>query len=298
MTVDEVLTELSQCDGYFPQTAVVAAVEQKEAITPRLLAYLQQLVELGEDIDESFDDRLTLFAVFLLAQFREVAAYPLIVRLASDWEGSAEYHFGDAITEGLSRILASVCHGDIALIKKLIEDNRNDEYVRSAALHSLVTLYTEHVLSREDILVYFKHLFRLHPVREPGHLWNALVQCSSAFRFTELLPDIRCAYEEELVDPFFASLASIEKDMLSEFDDLEDLRHDKYFITDTAKELSGWAMFQPKKKPFLPPSVDSYLSDDRYFHGGGTVVRAETKVGRNDPCPCGSGKKYKKCCMS
>jgi len=26
------------------------------------------------------------------------------------------------------------------------------------------------------------------------------------------------------------------------------------------------------------------------------VVRQETKVGRNDPCPCGSGKKYKKCC--
>ncbi len=26
------------------------------------------------------------------------------------------------------------------------------------------------------------------------------------------------------------------------------------------------------------------------------VVRDEPKVGRNDPCPCGSGKKYKKCC--
>ena len=26
-----------------------------------------------------------------------------------------------------------------------------------------------------------------------------------------------------------------------------------------------------------------------------TVVRSEPKVGRNDPCPCGSGKKYKKC---
>jgi preprotein translocase subunit SecA len=25
-------------------------------------------------------------------------------------------------------------------------------------------------------------------------------------------------------------------------------------------------------------------------------VRAQKKVGRNDPCPCGSGKKYKKCC--
>ena len=26
------------------------------------------------------------------------------------------------------------------------------------------------------------------------------------------------------------------------------------------------------------------------------VVRAEQKVGRNEPCPCGSGKKYKQCC--
>ena len=27
-----------------------------------------------------------------------------------------------------------------------------------------------------------------------------------------------------------------------------------------------------------------------------TTVRKEAKIGRNDPCPCGSGKKYKKCC--
>lgn len=27
-----------------------------------------------------------------------------------------------------------------------------------------------------------------------------------------------------------------------------------------------------------------------------TTVRKEKKIGRNDPCPCGSGKKYKKCC--
>ncbi len=28
------------------------------------------------------------------------------------------------------------------------------------------------------------------------------------------------------------------------------------------------------------------------------VVRGEPKVGRNDPCPCGSGKKFKQCCLS
>ncbi|MCL2493664.1 MAG: SEC-C metal-binding domain-containing protein [Clostridiales bacterium] len=27
-----------------------------------------------------------------------------------------------------------------------------------------------------------------------------------------------------------------------------------------------------------------------------TVRRSGAKVGRNDPCPCGSGKKYKNCC--
>ena len=26
------------------------------------------------------------------------------------------------------------------------------------------------------------------------------------------------------------------------------------------------------------------------------IVVKEKKIGRNDPCPCGSGKKYKKCC--
>jgi preprotein translocase subunit SecA len=30
---------------------------------------------------------------------------------------------------------------------------------------------------------------------------------------------------------------------------------------------------------------------------GTTQRRTDDKVGRNDPCPCGSGKKYKKCCM-
>ncbi len=29
-----------------------------------------------------------------------------------------------------------------------------------------------------------------------------------------------------------------------------------------------------------------------------TTVHTGPKVGRNDPCPCGSGKKYKKCCIN
>ena len=36
--------------------------------------------------------------------------------------------------------------------------------------------------------------------------------------------------------------------------------------------------------------------NDRTAAAVKTVVRDIPKVGRNDPCPCGSGKKYKKCC--
>ena len=41
--------------------------------------------------------------------------------------------------------------------------------------------------------------------------------------------------------------------------------------------------------------------DDRWFFLDGDNVKAKpatrgAKVGRNDPCPCGSGKKHKRCC--
>lgn len=46
---------------------------------------------------------------------------------------------------------------------------------------------------------------------------------------------------------------------------------------------------------------ESAIEIARYFRKHGpspvrSVMRAAPKIGRNDPCPCGSGKKYKKCC--
>ena len=38
------------------------------------------------------------------------------------------------------------------------------------------------------------------------------------------------------------------------------------------------------------------LYDRRVAGEHGRPTRTASKVGRNDPCPCGSGKKYKKCC--
>ena len=47
---------------------------------------------------------------------------------------------------------------------------------------------------------------------------------------------------------------------------------------------------------FLAPVLDSLTDEPRVFGDGYTVIRSEPKVGRNEPCPCGSGRKFKKCC--
>lgn len=44
------------------------------------------------------------------------------------------------------------------------------------------------------------------------------------------------------------------------------------------------------------PRQPRQVSENKYDDGTKKPVRKDAKVGRNDPCPCGSGKKYKKCC--
>lgn len=48
---------------------------------------------------------------------------------------------------------------------------------------------------------------------------------------------------------------------------------------------------------FVQPPKERKAVENLYQEGGPKQpVRRESKIGRNDPCPCGSGKKYKKCC--
>jgi preprotein translocase subunit SecA len=56
-------------------------------------------------------------------------------------------------------------------------------------------------------------------------------------------------------------------------------------------------------KEEIDAAGDDYAANERDYHdpsGGGTAIKQEPikvgpKIGRNDPCPCGSGKKYKQC---
>ena len=64
-----------------------------------------------------------------------------------------------------------------------------------------------------------------------------------------------------------------------------------------------WAFYEPeqilqRQERWLRESEwESASFDDEPPGAQEPFVRGQSKVGRNDPCPCGSGLKYKKCCM-
>jgi SWIM/SEC-C metal-binding protein len=56
-------------------------------------------------------------------------------------------------------------------------------------------------------------------------------------------------------------------------------------------EKNGWE-YTIELKPKEPEDI----ADLEILLNWPKPIKAEKKVGRNEPCPCGSGKKYKKCC--
>lgn len=54
---------------------------------------------------------------------------------------------------------------------------------------------------------------------------------------------------------------------------------------------------QETEKDCLNISADSVLKRSERLSDQMTIIRTGPKLGRNDPCFCGSGKKYKKCCL-
>jgi len=47
----------------------------------------------------------------------------------------------------------------------------------------------------------------------------------------------------------------------------------------------------------LEPDKPENISDIEKLLNPSSPVKVALKIGRNEPCPCGSGKKYKKCCI-
>jgi hypothetical protein len=273
----DILRQLKRYNGTFPRKALQAAVANREQITPELLAILDYTRQNAESLLEQPNTMGHLYAMYLLAQFRDERAYPLLVDLFSIPSETVVDLTGDVVTEDLGRILASVSGGDTSLMATLAENRQANEWVRSAALDGLVVLAARGAKSRDDILTYFQSLFQEKLEREESVVWSSLVDLSTDLYPDMVYEDIKQAYAGNLVDPMFIGLDNVDQVLAQGKDKvLADLRTNQRYtlIEDTIKEMEWWACFRPQERP----------------------TQRKKKVGRNDPCPCGSGLKYKHCC--
>jgi uncharacterized protein DUF1186/SEC-C motif-containing protein len=335
MEVKEILEEFRQDDTRFPREAMLGAIEKREEIIPHLLQIIEETIARAGEIADDPSNMAHLFALYLLAQFRERRAYPSIIRLFSLPAETVDQIGVDFLPAGLGTVLASVAGGDPSLIKELVEKRDASIWARMGALWAIPAMVGAGELSREAALAYFQELIQGKLEREPlpavGELWEMLIRIATALHPEEIYPDIKLAYEAGLLENGIISLGEV--DQLLAGDKQEALRSLPYgyqVVTDAIAEMDWWECFddedddeeeieeeQEELAEFdLPPSLlnptesisrsellEAILPfpveppwDPEDDQPAPTIVREAHKVGRNDPCSCGSGKKYKKCC--
>lgn len=297
LTPDQILAGLSIERDTQPLLGFAAAERHRDEMVGPFL----QAIERGLNDPKGTppgDAMLFSYALAFLAKWREPRAYPLVIRWLSLPDGEPYDIGGDTVTEWGSRLLASVCDGNLEPIKQLILNREADEFCRSAAMDALAVMVAWGERSLEEVTDYFLWLAREGLEREDSHAWNSLAQACADIGAVPVFAELRRAYDEGLIDPGFIGP--------EEFDHVETeprggpiarFRQDHAPFTDVARETRWWNSFYQARKAQQTEAESELFeglepADYREFQ----PYIAPPKTGRNEPCPCGSGKKFKKCC--
>lgn len=249
MEISHILEDLAYDEGVLPREAIEAAIVKHNQITPYLLQILEDASNRITEVsnDESYQGHL--YAMYLLAQFRETRALPLITRLFSFAGEVSHMIAGDVLTEDLSRILASVCD-DVSLIKDLIEKPEVNAFVKAACISSFVCLVGAKKLSREYAIHYFGELLNYRLEKKPSFAWETLVASICALYPIELFHPIHKAFQMNLIDKTFISMDDvgtiIKEDSIESC--LETLYSSTKLIHDTLEEMEKW--LEAPSEPF------------------------------------------------
>ncbi|MBI2792219.1 MAG: DUF1186 domain-containing protein [Gammaproteobacteria bacterium] len=288
-TIDDILDDLDYLLAGFPEAAIEAAIEKQNEMIPILLDILDDALK-DYDLLES-DCLAPIYAMYLLAKFREKRAFPKIIEILELPDQSAELILGpDGVTDyGIKNIIASTFDGDLKRIYNLIEDRKAFEYSRSAGINVLLALYATNQISYESVIEYYNHLIHGGLEKPQLLLWSILACSIMDLYAIELYDPMMAAFNEGLVDTDFIKQKHFEEHFKENIAAVrkEWLYNCYHIIEDLPKEMSWWACFKEEQERQVE------------FMGSSNALsnRNAQKLGRNDQCHCGSGKKYKKCCL-
>lgn len=99
-------------------------------------------------------------------------------------------------------------------------------------------------------------------------------------------------YKRESFDLFTQMLETLKRDVVSILSRVQVQERDVEAMEEQQRQQAEAA-----PRTYTHAAAESQLADEQAAgeEGHTTFVRDEQKIGRNDPCPCGSGKKYKHC---
>lgn len=295
----QILNQLA-ADGPLPIEALRAAGRDRATMAPVLMA----LIELHL-AGEAGPPGALFFAFHLLGEWRETAAYPALVGLLRRPPDELDDILGGAITETSHRVIAAVFNGDPRPLYDLILDPAADEFIRSQMCAAIAMVTHRQFLSREEAAGFLARCFdELRPSRG-CFVWQGWANAIAMLGFLELEPLVREAYRRGRIDSSWSSLADFEKDLRDWTNDpsYRGWRGENHeLFGDTVEEFSSWYGFSEE-------AAEARQRSGRERHNEAEMRTLAERVlpqpafnplkgiGRNDPCPCGSGRKFKKCCL-
>jgi hypothetical protein len=281
-----------------------AALAQWDEIVPVFLHMLDAWID-GTDRSERAGNVLFI-ALHLMAEVRETRAFAPLCALAQDDE-ALEEALGDATTVTLPGILIRTYDGSLSRLQTVIEDTGVDDFARSGALNALAWLTAAGQIPQETTAKYLRDLFTTLKSDGEGWVWVGWQDAISCLGFADMAGMVQKVFSRGWIHRSIMSFKHFEEDLRQRQRDTDPMaafaRQRVRPVEDSVAELSGWACFnEAPPRPTLdapgPASAITELADDPAWYVPSTpVINPYRNVGRNDLCPCGSGQKFKKCCL-
>ncbi|MBN8929806.1 MAG: hypothetical protein BGO51_26955 [Rhodospirillales bacterium 69-11] len=290
MDVATALAALGHVDT-FPREALAWTQANWPAMSPHALAMTAAVTEGRDESPEA--SRALFFLLHAGAAARATELHAPLCMLLLDAELGEEV-LSDAVPEHLGSLLTATFDGDTAPLLSLAESASANPFSRGHALLALAWLAEAGHLPRDVVVA---ALGRIHATLLPEDdalalTWTEVV---AALQVTELEQDARGLFTTHIP----RGLATW-KEFLEDVSDLRRGvtpnpiwdRNQTAPLEDAVAALEEWTFESPTagtgddagKTWLARDSAEPWMNPHRH-------------VGRNDPCPCGSGKKYKKCCL-
>jgi len=266
-----------------------------EESSPALLALLERAAD-GETLAE--DEETLLFrGLYILGGARVSQAYrPLLRLLRRPWN-ELDYLLGDGITESLASIAASVFDGDAEPLFELALDASIDGYIREALLGAATFLTWKGLIERERMQRVLVRFYKERLAADDDQAWIGWLEAIALLGLRDLAPLVHSAWDEGRVPSDLLERSEFEQDLVEAEqrpDDIDRFSLFHFGYVEDVVEALKWSDYLEDEDALL--GEDLFASDD--WKPMEPVRNPLRHVGRNDPCPCGSGKKAKKCCLA